>query len=318
MKKVFSIVSIFTTFFLYANEPIEYGWNIPNTPINIGGYLDVVYNDNGEKNFLLDDISLLFYDNHEHFEMLGEIEISHLSLDGKSNNSSDIAINLERLQLGYAFNDQHHITVGRFNSDIGYWNQAPVNILQETTTEPHMLKYVFPKATTGLMYQNHFNDDDSFSLTFQHNDDIGKEDDSVIVDRHIGMAYHKVINDFSWRVAGGFYKNIKETEAHYFGLGVQYDTDLVSLQSEIFTQHSNQGQDKPYSGYAQSVWHFLDRQDLVFRFEAYDDEELFTEEQIYLLGYVYRPLANIAIKGEYIHHTELPLNRFVASLSVMF
>ena len=318
MKKISYVVPLLTTFFLFANEPIEYGWNIPNTPINIGGYIDLMYDENREGNLVLDDIALLISENHDHFEMLGEVEISHLTLDGKSNNSSDIEINLERLQLGYAVDDKHYITVGRFNSDIGYWNQAPVNILQDTTTEPHMLKYVFPKATTGVMYQNYFNDEDSFSFTLQHNEDIGQEDDSIVVDRHVAMAYHKVIDAFSWRVAGGFYREVENFEARYFGVGIEYDVEKFIVQAELFTQKSNRVQNKPYSGYIQSVWHLLERQDAVVRIEAYNDRDLAVKERVYLLGYVYRPWSNMALKGEYVYHSELPLNRFVASFSVMF
>ncbi len=318
MKKVSYLLPIISLSFLFSNEPITYGWNIPNTPLNVGAYIDLMYDEEREGNVVLDDISLLISDNHDHFKILGEVEISNLTLDGKSNNSLDIEINLERLQVGYAFDDKHHITVGRFNSDIGFWNQSPINILQDTTTEPHMLKYVFPKATTGVMYQNYFSDESSFSMTLQHNEDIGQKDESIVLDRHVALSYHGVMDDFSWRVAGGFYREINQFEARYFGLGAEYDVEEFTLQGELFTQKSNRRENKPYSGYIQSVWHLFNRQDAVVRFEGYNDKDLAVEESIYLLGYLYRPRANMAVKGEYVYHTELPLNRFVASFSVMF
>jgi hypothetical protein len=54
------------------------------------------------------------------------------------------------------------------------------------------------------------------------------------------------------------------------------------------------------------------------RLEAYDDEELATKELVSLIGYVYRPFGNMALKGEYVSHTKLDEDRFVASFSVMF
>ncbi|MBU1668923.1 hypothetical protein KKC13_10940 [bacterium] len=317
MKKIIYCIVCFFVSLLLADEPVTYGWNIPNTPVLVGGYIDVMYDENKEDTFFVDDIALLFSANQNHFDMLGEVEISHLSLEGKRSNATT-EINLERLQIGYAFSDEDHITLGRFNSDIGYWNQAPINILQDTTTEPHMIKHVFPKATTGFMYQNYFNDEDSFSVTVQHNNDFGQADHSVVVDRHISLGYHQVHNEFSWRMAGGFYRESTGIEAHYFGLGGEYDKDEFSVQAELFTQKSEEGYNKPYSAYVQSVWHFACKQDMVLRLERYNDEALGVNEGISLLGYVYRPWANMALKGEYVHHTELPLNRFVYSFSVMF
>ncbi|MCH9741174.1 MAG: hypothetical protein K0U38_10125 [Epsilonproteobacteria bacterium] len=310
---------ILLTKLLIASDPTSYGWNIPNTPLNVGGYIDATYDEKREDEFMFNDIALLFSAHKNHFDMLGEVEISHLTLDGKSNGSSSIEIILERLQLSYALENEQTLTVGRFNSDIGYWNQAPINIVQDTTTKPHIVKSVFPKATTGVMYQKGIEDEDSLSLTLQYNDDIGNHDESIVVDRHLAMMYYGVSSDmFSWRMAGGSFRKYKGYEAYYLGAGIQYDSDEVTLQSELFTQQNSSGFDIPYSGYLQSVWHFVNRQDAVVRFEHYQDEILDVHEAIFLIGYTYRPWENMVFKGEYIYHTQLPLNRFVYSFSVLF
>jgi hypothetical protein len=316
MKKILSFV-IFSTL-LFSAEPIEYGWDIPHTPLRVGGYIDAVYDEKADDTFVFDDLSLLFSANQNRFDFLSEVEISNLNLDGKSNGTSDIRLNLERLQLTYTLDDESSIRVGRFNSDIGYWNQAPVNILQETTTVPHITDYLYPKATTGVSYIKQVNDEDRFSITVQNNRDIGEES-YLSVDRHIAMAYHAVVDDLSWSVAGGFYKEEKsQNEAYYAGVGIEYEFEDVILQSELFTQNGKDGQCRPYSGYIQSSWSFAKRQNAVMRLEAYKDEVLATEEVVSLVGYLYRPVANMALKGEYVHHSNLPLNRFVASFSVMF
>lgn len=315
-KKILSVILMSS--FLCANEMGEYGWNVPNSSLNIGGYLDMTYDDNRENKFLFNDIAVLFSSSHERFNFLSEIELSYISLDGKSNNSSDVDLNVERLQLSYVLNDNQSFQIGRFESDIGYWNQAPILIVQDTTTKPHIVGNFFPKATTGVLYRYRLNEEHAFSFTFQDNEDLSHQDNSITVNRHKGLAYHGTKNDLSWRFSLGEYKEDNSLEANYVGIGSQYDVDEFTLQAELFMQNSEISEEKPYSGYVQSTWHVKEKHDAVVRFESYEDHVLDVKEEIYLLGYIYRPNNNMAIKGEYIYHTELPLNRFVYSISVLF
>ena len=303
---------------LYANEESGYGWDVPNSSLNIGGYLDVTYDEKREDKLLFNDIAMLFSANQNRFDLLGEIELTHISLKGKSNNSSDIDLNLERLQLSYALSDKQTIQIGRFNSDIGYWNQAPIAILQDTTTKPHIREHMFPKATTGILYRQNIDEDNLFSLTFQDNKDIAHQDNTLEVERHFGFVYYGIKDEFSWRLSVGRYRDSSNITADYVGFGCEYDGEDFSLQNELFTQSPNHNIDKSYTGYSQLTWHFKASHDAVMRFESYKDTTLDSEEEIYLLGYAYRPTNNIAIKGEYIYHSELPLNRFVYSFSVLF
>jgi len=309
---------IFVVFPLSANEMGSYGYDVPNTPINIGGYLDMTYDNQRENKFLFNDIALLFSSSHERFDFLSEIELSHISLDGKSNNSSDVDIHIERLQLNYALSDLQTLQMGRFNSDIGYWNQAPILIVQDTTTTPHMVGNFFPKATTGLLYGYKLDEENSFSFTFQDNPDLSHQDNVVNVEKHKGFTYRGTRNALSWSFSLGEYKEDNNREANYAGVGALYDGDTFTTQAELFIQHTKTSEEKPYSGYLQSTWHLKENHDAVIRFERYDDHSINEEEEIYLLGYVYRPNRNIAIKGEYVYHSKLPLNRFVYSFSVLF
>jgi hypothetical protein len=301
---------------MYGSEPMQYGLQVPNTNINIGGYIDAVYDDKSEKRFVFDDIALLISAYHNRFSFLSEIEISKLSLDSKSNGTSDIRVNIERLQVSYALWDNESITLGRFNSDIGYWNQAPVNILQATTTKPHIFESIFPKNTTGLMYKNNFNESDYYSFTFQNNKDIGQVDDSIVVAQHYAMSYYDEIDNFSWRFAMGYYKEKKtKNEAYYVGLGAKYISDSVTVQAELYTQ-KYENTHQSYNAYVQSVWHLRSKQDVVLRIEKYNEQGL--DDNVAVLGYVYRPTQNTSAKVEYLHHTHGLNNRFVTSFSVLF
>ena len=313
MKHLFILFILSCGSFLWAEEEASYGWNVPNSSLNIGGYLDMTYDEKRENNFLFNDIALLFSGNKNRFDLLGEIELSHISLDGKSNSSSDVDLNIERLQLGYTLSDTQSIQIGRFNSDIGYWNQAPIPILQDSTSRPHMVGNFFPKATTGILFRQELNEENSFSLTLQASKDIAHQDESIYINEHKALAYYGVHNDFSWRFSLGRYRESNNKKSDYLGVGSAYDGESFSIQTEFFAQDSEKENDKPYSGYIQSTWHLKNRQDAVVRFESYRDNEIDIKEQIYLLGYAYRPSNNTALKGEYIYHTKQPLNRFIYS-----
>ncbi len=318
MKYRFIFFILAYSSFLYATEN-SYGWNIHNSSLNIGGYLDMTYDSKREEEFLFNDIAMMFSSNNNRFDLLGEIELSHISVDGNSNNSSDIDLKIERLELTYALSDDKSIKIGRFNSDIGYWNQAPISILEDTTTEPYIVKNFFPKATTGIHYHQDINRNSSFSITFQKNNDISHQDNNIAINRHFALAYYGEKEEFSWRLSLGKYLNDSSIDANYIGIGSQYDGDKLVIQAEIFTKNSDDDNNKNlYSAYLQSTWNIKDKHDAIFRFEEYKDNTIETKEQIYLLGYSYRPSKNIVLKSEYIYHQKLPLNRFVYSISVLF
>jgi len=295
---------------------MNYGWNIPNTPIYVGGYVETLYDETEDESFLIDDIALLLSASGESFDFLAEVEVSHLSLD-ETYNQKNTVLNLERVQLTYGLGEDE-LTVGRFNSDIGYWNQAPMSFLQDTTTYPHIIEHLFPKATTGLMYKGSFEEQSSYRVIMQYNKDIGQVDESIVSDRHFALSYYKDYENFSWSLASGVYKDIDGFYANYSGMGFEYALDSFLLQGELFTQKSRGEKSKPYSAYIQPVWYYSDQQSLVLRLERYKDEVLNANEGIILLGYAYRPWSNLALKSEYIYHTQEPLSRFVYSVSVMF
>ncbi|HHD75971.1 MAG TPA: hypothetical protein ENK95_03985 [Campylobacterales bacterium] len=312
--KLLSLIT--ATTFLFASDSSIYGWNIPETPMYIGGYVETLYDETEEESFLIDDIALLVTANGESFDFLGELEISHLSLNEETNRKIT-QLNLERLQLTYALGEEE-ITLGRFNSEIGYWNQTPISIVQETTTYPHIIKHLFPKATTGLMLRSDLEPQSSYRLMMQYNQDIGKVDQSIVSDRHFAMSYYQDYDNFSWTVATGLYKDTKGLYANYAGVGFQHESDNFMLQGELFSQKSRGDKSKPYSAYLQPVWFYDEQQSVVLRLERYKDEEFGADEGIVLLGYSYRPWSNVALKAEYIYHTQEPLDRFVYSFSVIF
>ncbi len=318
MKYLVIILFLCFSTTLWSSEETTYGWDMPNTPLNIGGYLDMTYNEARKEKFLFDDIAIILSANSGRFDLLGELEFYNISLDGKSNDSSDVDMIAERLELTYALTDDSSLKIGRFNSDIGYWNKAPILILEDTTTKPHLLGKLFPRATTGLHYEQNLNQTYSFSFSFQDNADLAHKDGIESITKHNALACKAEYDEFSLRFATGTFENSNNFKATYIGIASQYETDDFNIQAEFFKQHSNNINKKPYSGYLQSTWYVKKHQGIVVRAETYKDNALSIDEEIYLLGYFYRPKTNMVLKGEYVKHSELPLNYFVYSLSVLF
>jgi hypothetical protein len=72
-------------------------------------------------------------------------------------------VDLERLQIGYAFNNSNKVRAGRFHNLIGYWNTAYHHgaQLQTTIGRPFFLEFedengVLPVHMVGLWYDGHF------------------------------------------------------------------------------------------------------------------------------------------------------------------
>ena len=301
---------------LQADISMSHGWKIPQTPLYVGGYLSAQYDAQEKHQASFDDVALLFYGDFDMFHLLGEVEASDIALDSLDIDAKDLHI--ERLQLEYEVSDNAFIRVGKFNSDVGFWNQTPVDALDDTSTSPDILRRVFPKLTTGVLYHHDmFQDDASFSLTLQHNQNIDKDYNNIVVDRHYALAYQRYEGLFSWRGNVGYFKEDGIGDAYYMGVGAQMLGDEWTVLGEVFRKNQEH-HDIPYDAYLQATWHVLYGQDIVFRTQQYKDVSLAVSENISLLGYTYRPWASLALKGAYIRHSSLDKSRFVFSLSVIF
>ena len=302
--------------FLKAEDTSAYGWKVPHTPFYLGGYVSLNYDEDevAKEKFVFDDIALLLYGKMGKFDILGEFEASDIPLKRQK-----LKIYCERLRLAYYLHDDTVIHLGKFNSSVGFWNQSPINVLEDTTTSPQLLKNIFPKRTSGLaIYQSFDEGDKELSFTLQHNTDLDDAYNNIMIDRHIGLGYKSDEERFVWRANVGYFRKRQKQEYYYLGFGYQQELDAWMLMAEAFTKQGEQGDDVPYDIYMQATWSFVNHHDIVFRSEFYKDKNIGLQENISLLGYTYRPISSIAIKGEYIKHSKLPKSRFVASFSWIF
>ncbi len=302
---------------LRSEDSLNYGLNIPKTPLYVGGYFSTSYDPKEYDDLIFDDIALLFYANIGKYNLLGEVELSDIQL--QHIHKKNLRLFIERLQLSYDLNENSTFTLGKFYSDIGFWNISPINTLTDTTTSPYLLKTTFPELTSGLMYQYSFDyDDQLLSFTLQQSSDLDTAYNNMHINQHYAISYTYISSVYTIKLNGGFFHQINHKKSFYEGISIQYEDDLWKVQSELFAKQSKHNQNIPYNTYLQITRHLYDKHDIIFRQELYKDNSINTQENIFLLGYTYRPHPFIAFKSEYVKHTTLPKSRFVFSFSMVF
>ncbi len=307
-------VLLFTSIFA---DTFRYGIPVPKTPLYAGAYIGVVYNPYEYRNFIIDDLALLLYGDYNRYHILGEIEASDIPLTNVK--KSDFRIYIERLQLSWDKDEFSSITIGKFNSNAGFWNLTKLNTLTDTTSSPDLTETMFPELTTGLLYNGTLYDETvTFSLTLQHNPNLDTQYNNLQVDRHYAITLDYLGYTYDSKFTIGYFRENNTTESFYAGIAYRQETDYWTLQGELFTKQSVDKPDIPYNGYFQVTRHFGLHHDLIFRQEFYKNNLTRIKEGISLVGYTYRPKTSVALKTEYVRHSVLPVHHIIISASVIF
>jgi len=300
------------------------GWQVADSPLMIGGYVSSVYV--AEKNshtIDIDDMALLAYGEFDNFDFLAEFEVADVykkETGSHPDESSSTTFHAERLYGDYYFGSNERLRFGKFNSDVGFWNQMPINVLRDTTSSPRLTSDFFPKLTTGFHYESRQTPglDNRVSITVQHNNDLDNGYNNFNIDRHYAVAYDIKDQAKLWRFGGGYFRYKPLHEAFYLLAAVKMDYKEWNFLFESIVREDVEESKMSYDVYAQGVWHFRAKHDLIFRTEVEKAPILQTHDGSALVGYTYRPLNNVALKGEFEVHQESLLNRWLFSLSVLF
>jgi hypothetical protein len=329
LYKIFLIVLL--TLFLQAQDKYELGNGVQvgSLPFYLGGYISLDYRNMGNENrYRADDIALLGYGSYGKFSYLAEFEFAgfyvRTNKAGENTVQKDTRIHPERLYVDYNLNENYIFSLGRINSDIGFWNLLPINVLRQTSSSPIAPSILFPKYTTGITasYTNFSNAEIKTNVIIQNNNDLDDDINNYKVGKHYGAGITYAKDDYTIKFNSGYFhieNNIlPENGLYYFLFSYKYDTEKYQFLGEIGSQESNNGSTIPYAGYIQGLYRFTQKHIGVLRVESYDDRQLQKSDDIGILGYTYRPSYPVAIKSEYQFHSLHQENLFLFSISVLF
>jgi hypothetical protein len=319
------LVFILTCTFLHAEDyTFGDGLQLGDSPIILGGYISTVYESKKHSRQVdIDDIALLAYGEYDHFDFLAEFETADLykkEFGDHPDESSSTTIHTERFFGDYYFSDNERVRLGKFNSDIGFWNQMPINVLRDTTASPHLVKDFFPKLSTGINYEMTQVSDtiNRVSLTLQNNHNLDIGYNNFNTNRHYSAACDIVDHDATWRFSGGYFRVEPDLEAMYFLGALKIKKKEGNFLLESVLRRDIQKEEYSYDIYAEGVWHIIAKHDVILGAEVEKAPLTQIHDGTIALGYTYRPLSNIALKGGYEAHQESDLNRWLFSLSVLF
>lgn len=291
------VLFIFLLFlFAYADDTYTPGEGIQlaHLSLYLGGYLsnEVIMNKK-QKELDIDEFALMLYGDFARSGFMSELEWHDLY--SKNFNQKKEHLNtklyIERLNYSYEIDENSEIVLGKFLTRAGFWNRMPINVLRDTTSDPAFVDTIFPKMSTGVLY-NHYTHNSTLSLTLQYNPGLHSDYNNFRLKRHFALAYSLRKESSEMRLSGGYFFDTKDSfystisylrESFYWKVMVE-----AGLRK---TAHSKEA----FDIYTQNVWHIATKHDLIIRLETYQNN---TKHYDALLGYTYRPYPFMALKSE--------------------
>lgn len=299
-----------------------------NDAINVGGYFSTELESNQQSDtFTLDDVAVLAYgDINPMVSYLVELEsvgFYHKNFtDGTETQSHKFHI--ERLYGDLWMSDDFNIRFGKQITPIGYWNMEPINVLRDTTSSPLYSKFLFPKFLTGIDINGYVPQTQGlkYHLFAQNNHDMDEEYINIPNTHFFGFALDQEIS-MDWNTGGSIGEYIAKTgqRTRFIQGNFKYDDTRWQVLTEALAAKSEYGDrqdDYTYSGYTQAMYRYSPEHALIGRYEYYNDHHTDYKDHILTLGYSYRPLYPVSLKGEYQWHSQNDENRALFSFSVLF
>lgn len=319
---------------LYAEDTkyeLGRGIQVGDMPLYLGGYFSVDYEHVYKQNrkLALGELAMMAYGEYDQFSYMLELEADDVYTEVFDNEDSEVTqenFHIERLYLNYAFNENYALKVGKYNSPIGFWNRIPINVLRDTTSNPVITSLLFPKFTSGvdLRYQTESEYSLSIDTLLQEGEDLDKLLNNDVynnfdVHRHnaIGILLEGEHVDYQFNTG---YFQVSGGESYYYLLGAfKYTQKDFKLQASAGTQLDGDGKTTiPYIGYIQYAYDIQEHHEAILRVEAYKDDQFNIKDSFALIGYTYRPLYSIALKGEFQWHSLHEESKALFSFSVLF
>lgn len=335
MKKII-LFFMFVVGILSAKEyELGEGYQLGKTPLYVGGYFSVDYASYSKSDLhkvSLNDIALLSYGSYHKFSYMAEMEFKNYYVktynNGEKITTKDTKLYAERLYADYTANENFMARLGKYNSNVGYWNLTPINVLRDTTSSPVTARIIFPKYTTGIDLQYHLfsQSEVTFNITLQDNNSLDEAYNNFYIRKHFGFGLEYSYENLSIKLNGGYFHKKDHTQAYvdnYYGyLSFLYNNDTLKVMGGLGHRDDNKKDAVKLSTYLQTTYEIVSHHYPVIRLEHHDAqinvENNITKDSSVIFGYTYRPIYPVAFKVEYQLHSNKELDKFLTSFSVMF
>jgi hypothetical protein len=314
---------------LYA-QPYELGkgYHVDDM-LNVGGYFSSDFTMQGSQDTArMDDVAVMAYgDINPMLSYLAELEaVGFYSKNlTTGEESGDRKFHIERLYGDLWLSDAYNVRFGKQITPVGYWNKEPINVLRDSSSNPLYSKLLFPKFLTGIDINGFVPGMDAvrYHLFGQNNRDLDQGYINIPNTHFFGLAVEKEISN-DWSAGGSigeYIPAVGNQRTRYVQANVKYDDTTWQVMSEALIAKSNYVQDSDdytLSGYAQGMYRYTPQHAFIARVEHFKDHHTQYEDNIGVLGYSYRPLYPVSLKGEYQWHSQNDENRALFSFSVLF
>lgn len=324
---LFFISSLSASDFKYQ---LGQGLQLGDLPIYLGGYTSLEYNNPHEGNSILklEELALMLYGEQDRFGYMVEMEAEDVFTEVYGNEAAEEQhkrFHIERFYVNYDFDENYAVKLGKYNTPAGFWNKSPINVLRDTTSDPHIVETLFPNFTTGLefIYQSQNESMLTFNTMFQYNEDLDKTINDDIynnfeIDQHFGLGVSFQNEEITYQFNAGYFQ-LLSGESYSYLLGA-FNTVFSNekIQGEVGTQRKDGKSTLSYIGYLQWTHTLMEHHESVLRVESYQDNALSKKDTFLVFGYTYRPYYPVALKAEYQWHSLKEENQMLLSLSILF
>lgn len=331
MKKITIILLLFiivTRTVSAQSYTLGEGVQIGRKPFFIGGYFSLEYQQTkDQQSFSIDDLSFLGYGSFKNISYLAEIEFKELysvqKRDTKTTTQTNTTPLIERLFVDYTL-ESSFFKVGKYDSYVGYWNLVPINVLRATTSNPQTTKIIFPTYTTGVeaKYKYYTNSGlFGIELSLQESDDLDDEYNNYEIDKHYGATLEYENDLWSCKINGGYFHLFEtplQSDREYLAFAFRIEHERYQVLAQLAKQWNNTRVTTPYAGYLQTLYRVNEHHHMIIRYESFEDTIAKQQDSFVIVGYTYRPLYPIALKGEYQLHQKDKDNTLLFSFSVLF
>lgn len=288
-----------------AAQPAESGETLPNpagrgfpigdTGLTLGGYVTGdAENLEGEDHYSqLNAHLFVFYEPWRYIRLFADLELAAA------------AVALDRGHLDIPFSDALSLRLGKFLTPFGRWNQAHIEPLTWTASEPLLVESVFDDTISGASVSGSFFPKGG-ALSYVAYASLV---DPIAVDADEGFAEDNAGTRIEWASLGGWTAGLSWYASrpplgqwhHVGGVDVLWQPHhRLEISAEALAGEGSRGDGPVRGAYLQAAVRTIDSLYLVGRVEGLDLPGPLPQARFGTLGAVWAPLPSVRLKTDYL------------------